>query len=33
MVKLTRDQQARLYEGEPEVFVPVKGAWGTAGSY
>jgi hypothetical protein len=32
MVKLTPDQQARLYEAEPEVFVPVKGAWGRRGA-
>lgn len=32
MVKLTPDQQARLYEAEPEVFVPVKGLWGRRGA-
>jgi hypothetical protein len=32
MIKLTPDQQARLYEAEPEVFVPVKGVWGRRGA-
>jgi hypothetical protein len=32
MVKVTPDQQARLYEAEPAVFVPVKGAWGRHGA-
>ncbi len=32
MVKLTPDQQARWYEAEPEVFVPVKGTWGRRGA-
>ena len=32
MVKLTPDQQARLYEARPDVFVPVKGVWGRRGA-
>ena len=32
VVKLTPDEQARLCEAEPDVFVPVKGAWGRAGN-
>jgi hypothetical protein len=32
MVKLTRVDQARFFEAEPEVFVPLKGAWGRRGA-
>jgi hypothetical protein len=32
MVVLTPEEQARVSKAEPEVFVPVKGAWGRAGS-
>ena len=32
MVKLRSDDQAKLFEAEPEVFVPVKGAWGRCGA-
>ena len=32
MVKLRPDDQAKLFEAEPEVFVPVKGAWGRRGA-
>lgn len=32
VLKLTSDQQARLYEAEPEVFVPVKVMWGRRGA-
>ena len=32
MVKLTPGQQADVLRGEPETFVPAKGAWGRAGS-
>ena len=32
MVSLTPDEQARVTEEEPDVFVPVKGAWGRAGN-
>jgi len=31
MVKLTAGQQKRLTAAHPEVFVPVKGAWGKQG--
>lgn len=32
MVKLPPDVQAKFYEAQPEVFVPVKGAWGKGGA-
>ena len=32
MVKLTTDQQEALCAAEPEVFVPIKGAWGRRGA-
>jgi hypothetical protein len=32
MVKLTPKQQAAFVEAEPEIFVPVKGAWGRQGA-
>ena len=32
MVKLTADQQEALCAAEPDVFVPVKGAWGRRGA-
>ena len=32
MVKLRPDDQAKLFEAEPEVFVPAKGAWGRRGA-
>ncbi|MGA6981548.1 MAG: MmcQ/YjbR family DNA-binding protein [Candidatus Sulfotelmatobacter sp.] len=32
MVKLTPEQQHYLSKAEPEVFVPVKGAWGRHGA-
>jgi hypothetical protein len=32
MVKLTPEQQKRLIQDEPEVFVPAAGAWGRKGS-
>jgi hypothetical protein len=32
MVKLSAEQQAEFVRGEPETFVPAKGAWGRAGS-
>jgi hypothetical protein len=32
MVKLMPDQQADFASAEPEVFVPVKGAWGRRGA-
>lgn len=32
MVKLTREQQEALCAEEPEVFQPVKGAWGEKGA-
>jgi len=32
MVKLTPDQQKMLVDGEPEMFVPVKGGWGLRGA-
>jgi hypothetical protein len=32
MIKLTPDQQALLVTTQPEVFQPVKGAWGAGGS-
>jgi hypothetical protein len=32
VVCLTAAQQALVCEAEPEVFVPVKGAWGRAGN-
>jgi hypothetical protein len=32
MVKLPPNEQAKLYEAEPEVFVPAKGAWGRRGA-
>jgi hypothetical protein len=31
MVKLTPEQQRRFMAGDPNVFVPVKGAWGRQG--
>jgi hypothetical protein len=31
MVKLTPDEQALLVQTEPDVFQPVKGAWGRRG--
>ena len=31
MVKLTPEQQRRFVRDEPDVFVPVKGAWGRQG--
>ena len=31
MVKLTPAQQAQYVAAEPEIFVPVKGAWGRRG--
>jgi hypothetical protein len=31
MVKLTPEQQGRLVENEPDVFMPAAGAWGTRG--
>jgi hypothetical protein len=32
MVKLPPALQAKLYEAQPEVFVPVNGAWGKGGA-
>jgi hypothetical protein len=32
MVTLPVEEQARVCAGEPEVFVPAKGAWGRGGS-
>jgi hypothetical protein len=32
MVKLTQERQHNFVRGQPEVFVPVKGAWGRQGS-
>jgi|SRR5580658_4300606 hypothetical protein len=32
MVKLKPADQARLYEAEPDVFVPFNGAWGRQGA-
>ena len=32
MVSLTPDEQTRVIEVEPKVFMPVKGAWGRAGN-
>jgi hypothetical protein len=32
VVGLTPEDQARVCKAEPSVFVPVKGAWGRAGS-
>ena len=32
VVKLAPEEQALLVEAEPEVFVPVRGAWGRAGN-
>jgi hypothetical protein len=32
MVKLTPEQQHYYAKGEPEIFVPVKGAWGRRGA-
>ncbi len=32
MVKLPPDLQAKFYEAQPEVFVPVNGAWGKGGA-
>ena len=32
VVMLSPEEQRRLCEAEPEVFVPVKGAWGRSGS-
>jgi hypothetical protein len=32
VVMLTQEEQKRLCGAEPEVFVPVKGAWGRAGN-
>ena len=31
MVKLTPEQQERLLQAEPEVFIPAAGAWGARG--
>jgi hypothetical protein len=31
MVKLTPEEQGVVVEAEPEVFTPVKGAWGSQG--
>jgi hypothetical protein len=31
MVKLTRDEQEALAQSEPDILVPVKGAWGRRG--
>lgn len=32
VVKLTRDEQRDLVRGDPNVFHPVKGAWGRRGN-
>jgi hypothetical protein len=32
MVKLTPEQQEAFVDAEPEVFTPVKGAWGRGGA-
>jgi len=32
MVKLPPEVQAKFYEAQPEVFVPVNGAWGRSGA-
>ncbi|HXX46111.1 MAG TPA: MmcQ/YjbR family DNA-binding protein [Candidatus Acidoferrales bacterium] len=32
MVKLSPDLQAKFYESQPEIFVPVNGAWGKGGA-
>ena len=32
MVKLSRNDQAKLHEALPETFIPAKGAWGRQGS-
>jgi hypothetical protein len=32
MVKLTPEQQEALVSGEPEVFAPIRGAWGRGGA-
>jgi len=32
MVKLSSEQQALMATTQPEIFVPVKGAWGARGS-
>jgi hypothetical protein len=32
MVKLSPDEQQTFIEAQPEVFLPVKGAWGGQGS-
>lgn len=32
MVKLTPEQQAEFIAAEPNVFVPVKGGWGSKGA-
>jgi len=32
MVKLPPDLQAKFYEAQPEVFVPVNGVWGKGGA-
>ncbi len=32
MAKLTPDQQALFVDNEPEVFEPIKGAWGLKGA-
>lgn len=32
MVKLAPEQQAEFVHDEPNVFVPVKGSWGTKGA-
>jgi hypothetical protein len=32
MVALTPDEQALVVQSEPEVFTPVKGAWGRGGA-
>jgi hypothetical protein len=32
MAKLTPEQQELLVQAKPEVFIPVKGAWGRRGA-
>ena len=32
MVKLNPLDQARFFEAEPEVFIPLKGTWGRRGA-
>ena len=32
MVKLTPEQQRKFVQAEPDVFVPVRGAWGRQGA-